>query len=47
MSLRTILRLKSQRILFDNTKLKSLGWKESIPVEVGFKRMTESYRKFK
>ena len=41
------IRSKSQRASLDNTKLKSLGWKEIIPVEVGFKRMIESYRKLK
>lgn len=45
MSLRTILRSKSQRILFDNSKLTALGWKESILIEIGFKRMIDSYLK--
>lgn len=39
------IRSKSERILFDNSKLTALGWKESIPVEVGFKRMIDSYIK--
>ena len=41
------IRSKSQRILFDNSKLTALGWNESVSVEIGFKRMIESYRKLK
>ena len=39
------IRSKSQRILFDNSKLTALGWKESILIEIGFKRMIDSYLK--
>lgn len=37
------IRSKSQRVLFDNSKLTALGWYESVPVEIGFKRMIDSY----
>lgn len=36
-------RSKSQRILFDNTRLQKLGWKECVSVKDGFKRMIDSY----
>lgn len=39
----TYIRSKSQRILFDNSKICKLGWKEKIPIDVGFKRMIDSY----
>ena len=37
------IRSKSQRILFNNSKLRALGWNESMSVRDGFKRMIDSY----
>lgn len=37
-------RSKSQNCLLENKKLRLLGWQETVPVEVGFKRMIDSYK---
>ena len=37
------LRSKSNSLVFDNSKLRALGWHETVPIDVGFKRMIDSF----
>ena len=37
------MRSKVQGMVMDNSKLRSLGWEESVPVKTGFRRMIDSY----